>query len=275
MSNPLDDTTSRDEQLRAMFDALPAMTIHGVVDASGPGASQIPPATNWSWTLDLIAWRIPGQPIQNSPLVVSKQVSDEELNALQAAIDAESLIAFEAKLCERSPYGDARAQLLRVLDQPVDDALEAVLRESCEPIEMTDPVIGTLVFDRSAQCFVAQALWLDEPIDISVYPDDDGAATNALQTAQTLFGAMEVWTDRVNKCAVAELLENKNDNWLDEDEEPISGEEFIDQMQLESINVYPDGTFDFCLDDGDLFWGHTIQVSGSLSDGPSSADIVE
>lgn len=274
MSNLLDETTQRADQLSAMFDALPAMTIYGVVDASGPGASQIPPATSWSWSLCLIAWRIPGQPIHDSHLEVSKLVSDEELNALQEAISAESLIAFEAKLCEHSPFGDARAQLLRVLDRPVDDALEAILRQSCDPIEMTDPVIGKLVFNRSAKCFETQSQWLGEPIDISVYPDDNGVATNALQTAQTLFSAMEAWADRVSQYAVAELLEIKNDNWLDEDEEPISGEEFIDQMQLASIVVYSDGTFDFCHDDGDLFWGHVIQVSGSISDGPSSADIV-
>ena len=274
MFNSLDDTTQRDAQLAAMFDALPAVTVHGVVDASGPGAGQIPPATSWSWSLGLIAWRIAGQPIRDSRLEVSKQVSDAELNALQEATCADSLIAFEAKLCEHSPFGDARAQLLRVLDRPVDDALEAILRKSCEPVEMTDPVLGKLVLDRSANCFEAQAMWLGEPIDVSVYPDDDGAATNALQTARTLFGAMEAWADRVSQYAVAELLEIKNDNWLDEDEEPISGEEFIDQMQLASINVYPDGTFDFCHDDGDLFWGHVIEVSGSISDGPSSADIV-
>jgi hypothetical protein len=44
-------------------------------------------------------------------------------------------------------------------------------------------------------------------------------------------------------------------------------------MRLKSVTVYPDGSFDFWHDDGDLFWGHSIQVSGDLLDGPTHADI--
>ena len=44
-------------------------------------------------------------------------------------------------------------------------------------------------------------------------------------------------------------------------------------MRLTSINTYPEGGFEFWHDDGDLFWGHYIQVSGSLDEGLTSADI--
>jgi hypothetical protein len=44
-------------------------------------------------------------------------------------------------------------------------------------------------------------------------------------------------------------------------------------MTLESITVTPDGSFDFWHNDGDLFYGHSIQVSGNLSQGPTHADI--
>ena len=70
-----------------------------------------------------------------------------------------------------------------------------------------------------------------------------------------------------------ELLPLKNENWLDEDEAELSPDEFKDRMTLESITVYPSGSFDFWHNDGDLFWGHSIQISGNLSDGPKHADI--
>ena len=41
-------------------------------------------------------------------------------------------------------------------------------------------------------------------------------------------------------------------------------------MTLESIAVYPDGKLEFWFDDGDLFFGHWMSVSGNLSDGPTS-----
>ena len=44
-------------------------------------------------------------------------------------------------------------------------------------------------------------------------------------------------------------------------------------MKIESITVHPDGGFEFWHNDGDLFWGHSILISGSLVEGPNSADI--
>ena len=85
--------------------------------------------------------------------------------------------------------------------------------------------------------------------------------------------AMEQWASKVNDYAAGQLLELKNDNWLDEDESAISREDFLGRMQLNSITVHPEGEFEFWHDDGDLFWGHSILVSGSFTDGITHADI--
>jgi hypothetical protein len=69
------------------------------------------------------------------------------------------------------------------------------------------------------------------------------------------------------------LLNLKNDNWLDDGEDEVTAEQFIEAMRLESIAVYPDGSFVFWHQDGDLFWGHSIQICGSLSEGLTDADI--
>ncbi len=60
--------------------------------------------------------------------------------------------------------------------------------------------------------------------------------------------------------AVAELLPLKNESWLDEDEKPITPEQFRSRMSLESLVFYPDGDVTFYHRDGDLFWGHCIQI---------------
>jgi hypothetical protein len=44
-------------------------------------------------------------------------------------------------------------------------------------------------------------------------------------------------------------------------------------MKLETISVSSDGSFNFWHDDGDLFYGHAIQVGGNLVEGPTYADI--
>lgn len=44
-------------------------------------------------------------------------------------------------------------------------------------------------------------------------------------------------------------------------------------MKLEAITVRPNGEFEFWHDDGDLFWGHSILISGDLNHGLEDADI--
>lgn len=44
-------------------------------------------------------------------------------------------------------------------------------------------------------------------------------------------------------------------------------------MKLESISIQPNGEFEFWHNDGDLFYGHSIQISGSLEKGLTHSDI--
>jgi len=44
-------------------------------------------------------------------------------------------------------------------------------------------------------------------------------------------------------------------------------------VSLSSITVHPQGTFEFWYDDGDLFWGHSIMISGSIEKGLREAGI--
>jgi hypothetical protein len=72
---------------------------------------------------------------------------------------------------------------------------------------------------------------------------------------------------------VQALLPLKNESWLAEGEVDVTADQFKGRMALESITVHPDGSFEFWHNDGDLFWGHSIQISGCLSKGPTGADI--
>jgi hypothetical protein len=44
-------------------------------------------------------------------------------------------------------------------------------------------------------------------------------------------------------------------------------------MKLESVTVWPGGLFEFSHQDGDLFWGHWIEISGDLVKGLRCASI--
>ena len=83
------------------------------------------------------------------------------------------------------------------------------------------------------------------------------------------------WDRRVREYAADELLELANDWSQDMDEDggavEVTREQFVERMELESIEVRADGSFQFWFGDGDLFYGHSIWVSGDLENGPNDA----
>lgn len=270
----LDDAVEKRKQLQASFATLPVVKLSGVVGPTNPGAGKIPPENLWSLNVGLIAWRVAHGPLRESLLIVSKEVSDEELRGLQGAVRSDSIISFEAKLCEPSPFGDARAQLVCLLDPQTEDPdLERVLAKSIKPVETSDPSIGRLILNRSLGWFEGQVKWLGKTIDIALSADGELDTQAAIGAAKVLLDSMLEWSQRINDVAVSELLHLKNQCWLDEDEQEIGTTEFLNRMQLTAMTVYPDGSFEFWHDDGELFWGHSILVSGSLAEGVTDASI--
>ena len=56
------------------------------------------------------------------------------------------------------------------------------------------------------------------------------------------------------------LLKLKNDLWLEEDEKEVTKKDFKDRMKFTSLYVFSESA-NFYFDDGNLFWGHTIEVT--------------
>jgi hypothetical protein len=108
-----------------------------------------------------------------------------------------------------------------------------------------------------------------------VYFTTDGTTSidNALKTAEILWANQSRWKRELDTLVTNRLLPLKNDTWLEEGESPLTEDEFLSRMILESISVYNDGRFEFWHNDGDLFWGHAIQVRGNTRDGLTGADI--
>ncbi len=101
-------------------------------------------------------------------------------------------------------------------------------------------------------------------------PDDRAAA---LVAAARLFAEQAQWQRRVREYAVEQLLPLKNRSWLDEDETESSADEFLAKMRIESISIDESGDVTFWHDDGGLFLGHAISISGTISEGLTSASI--
>ena len=262
------------EKLEKEFENLPETTIAGVVGADSAGAGKSRGDQYWSLSLSLIAWKELGGELNDSKLILSKNLIDGELKDIQDKVKKESLVQFKVKLSKESPFGWARAQLISILDTPDDAELQESLAKFKEPVEFNHPEFGTLVLDKSVDWFEGEVSWMNKPITISVSLDEEtNSPESSFNTIESLYKDASNWSKTITDFAVSELLPLKNESWLSEGGPELSSAEFIKAMKLESITVYPDGEFEFWHNDGDLFWGHSILISGTLTEGPNYADI--
>jgi hypothetical protein len=86
------------------------------------------------------------------------------------------------------------------------------------------------------------------------------------QKAEALVHAQrtEIWLEqnmeKLRDYIAAELLDLKNEEWIDEDETPLTKAAFKAGLTLTSVMVFEDGSFQLYLDDNNMFWGHLVLV---------------
>ena len=83
-----------------------------------------------------------------------------------------------------------------------------------------------------------------------------------LKKVKDIFSNIEIidLVEKAKEYIVKKLLKLKNDLWLEEYEKEVTKKEFKDRMKFTSLYVFSESA-NFYFDDGDLFWGHTIEVT--------------
>jgi len=158
------------------------------------------------------------------------------------------------------------------VDSP-DQELQAIAARLQRPVIFPTDRFGDLTLDRSVGQFEGEAIWNGKTIQIVFPVKDERPDKDALRTAESLWSDQARWKARLEDFAVKQLLQLKNKTWLEEGESELTAAEFVARMTLTSISIESDGEFSFWYDDGDLFWGHVIMVSGDMKDGPTDAGI--
>lgn len=169
------------------------------------------------------------------------------------------------------PHADGSRFLMVDLPKPgFDPELKAILEVQKAPVTMEVDDLGTFTLNRSLGWFEATVDWVENEISLTVDQAEDGREA-ALDTARTLLTDKESWHDRICSFAADTLLEQARG--LLEDDEDLSREDFIAQMDVESVMTGADGTFEFWFGGDDLLLAHPVRVSGTLTDGPTDASM--
>lgn len=169
---------------------------------------------------------------------------------------------------------ESRAVIERTLtiDEP-DQVLLQLSNRLRQPVVISTERFGDLVLNPRLNWFEGKAEWNGKTIDINFENDEGEGIGDAIKTAERLWLDQTAWKRKVDDFAVKELLPLKNESWLGEGEPELTAMDFKVRMTLSSITVGGDGRFEFWHDDGDLFWGHSIEITGNLKDGVTDADI--
>ncbi|RSD28456.1 DUF2262 domain-containing protein [Mesobacillus subterraneus] len=247
--------------------------IAAVTGASGVAASKIGEETMWTASIDLIAWKnLKNDSVVKEHVRLQWLVDDNNLEESSERLAENSIVKLQVRKAEES------MMLLRVLDTDYKDRdLDNILQDSLKPVYFNDNQLGQFELDKSIKVFEKKTTWAGE--ECSLYFDwdvNEEVIASALGTAHVLFRDQEEWNEKIRKFAADKLLDTAND-WLQDNDEAelkeITKEMFIDFMSVDSISVYPGGEFEIFFFDGDMFWGHSIIVSGKNNGELTSAEI--
>lgn len=247
------------------------LTVLAVTGANGFGGGKTRGETLWTVSVGLTAWMEEDSPdIHRGEFVLSTIGDEQLLEVLRRRVQPDFIIKFRGRVSE-----DGKRLLLLNLPEPgFDPDLKAILEEQKKPVTFWEEGLGTFTLNRQVDWFETEVDWLGGQISLVFDAGEDRADT--LQNAKALLADAASWDKRVREYAAGDLLVSAND-WAEqlEDEEPqeITREQFMERMELESIEIRADGSFEFWFADGDMFYGHSIHVSGDMENGPDDASM--
>lgn len=242
------------------------LSVLAVTGANGFGGGKTGGEELWTASIGLTAWMEEDSPdIHRGEFVLSAVGDDQLLEILRHRAPRDFILKFRARASE-----DGQRLLLLDLPEPgFDPDLKAILEEQKKPVTFWEEGLGTFTLNRQVNWFETETDWLGTEISLVFDREEDRAGCVA--NAKALLAAAADWDKRVREYAAEELTSLAND-WA-EDEEEITREGFMERMEPESVEVRADGSFEFWFADGEMFYGHSIHVTGNLTDGPRTAQM--
>ena len=124
--------------------------------------------------------------------------------------------------------------------------------------------------------------WMGKEVRISLDVEIEKKAswTRVTNVMKNLLADQEVW-DKSLRAMAAQTLTAQANEWLADNDQtdrapekdPITEEEFARRILITEFTVSPGGGFTAWYEDDDMFWGHAVEVSGSLKKGITYANL--
>ena len=247
---------------REEFDIL------AVTGANSFGGEREPEAEYWTATLPITAWREDDGPIHQEETCLVALADDKVLAYLRRVAPRDSII--QARV--RQSLVDDRFLLVGMPTPMMDRELKAILDEQVKPVSTWVPDLGTFVLNRSVNWFQADVEWQGQSVQLVYDQGSEEEMKAAQETAKALMDGQAEWDQTIRAYAAGELPAQCAD--LQEDEmDDLPAEELIRRLEPESIQVRPDGSFEFWVHDADYVWTRPVRVAGDLQNGPAAVSL--
>lgn len=169
-----------------------------------------------------------------------------------------------------------RYMLIKILEEDVyNDKLQEIKDYLQKPVTIQSE-FGTFILEREYSWFSCEMDWCGNKVSVTLESDNDCEETvkEAMSTFQQIAKDKAGFDKKNKEYAADKLLESANEWLADDDSEDkpdeITREMFTEKMEITNICVNSDGSITMYYSDGDMFWGHAIEIDveadGTYSD---------
>jgi hypothetical protein len=126
--------------------------------------------------------------------------------------------------------------------------------------DILDKELGRLAYDERLSRYTGEVLFQGQSAAFHLESGENGGFAPSLKRAKEFFHDFAAHVQNALDYAVAQLLDLKNESWLDEGEERLTPDGFKEKMRLETVVFGALGEVTFYYGDGGLFWGRWIEI---------------
>ena len=242
------------------------MTVLVVTGAKGFASDKAADEELWTASMELTAWMEDNSPnIQRGEFKLVAKGDETLMNFLRQRVPRDFILKCRVRLSL-----DGTSLLLTNLPEPgFEPDLKAILEEQKKPVAVEVEGLGKFMLNRSVGVLQAEIQFMGQGVQLCFDKDEDRAACG--RTAKAVLDDLIALDEKARSLAADKLLELANEWAADADGEEVSREEFLSRMTLETIDVAERESYDLWYNDGELFFGHVIHVSGNLNEGVTDA----
>ena len=154
----------------------------------------------------------------------------------------------------------------KIVDKDVKNDMLQQIKQRLEIPVTIKTKYGIFVLDRGFSTFNSAIQLSGNKIEFFLSTDEENGETadGAIKAFENIADNFEQFDKKNRESAANELLELANE-WLADDDradkpEEITKEMFMESIKLSEINIKPNGRLTVYYLDGDMFWGHVIEM---------------